>query len=112
MRASGGAAWSSRRACGPRGDGAVARTLHAIVARFDGHPCIGGVWVREAEEGAGDVELWVRLRAEADAAVYGLRAGDAIEAPPEGSVRDGGARGRPEAAVPAGAHAEARRRRR
>ena len=73
----------------PRSAAAVAATLHAALARLDGHPLMDSLHVEE-EEAAGGAEgggeggaLLVRctLRADADVARYGLREGDAL-APP------------------------------
>ena len=62
------------------------RTLPSILARMEGHPCIERVWVDDAA--ADRMRVLVGVRADADASVYGLRAGDTWE-----RVEDSGGRG-------------------
>ena len=60
------------------------KTSRRARSTFDGHPLVDTFHLEEQDDGRRRV--WVALDARADAARYGFREGDALEAAPEGAL--------------------------
>lgn len=56
----------------------VSLTLHASIARLDGHPLVDTVYVEESREDDGTLHVLVTLVSTADASIYGLRPTDEL----------------------------------
>lgn len=62
-----------------RTSSAIAQTLHRAAVSIDGHPLVDAAHIRATGDDAGQLEVLVTLRADADAVRYGFDADDAVE---------------------------------